>query len=109
MASTVQTLELKGRTSGILWSQRPVPSKQGHILQVTHTRGGTRTSDGHLLRFSRLLFDPRGTTLALDDQQGNLFLLNLDTNRFAEVGSPHDTLVPLLTSRPCILLHPPKR
>lgn len=85
MVSTVQAVELKGRASGILWSQRPMPSKQGQILQVTHTRGGTRASDGHLLRFSRLLFDPRGTTLALADQQGNTFLLNLDTNRFAEV------------------------
>ncbi len=54
-------------------------ARRRQILRVRHTRSG---HGGPLVRFQQLCFDPLGAVLVLADQQGKLYRLDLNRNRW---------------------------
>ena len=86
-------VDLTARRSGNLWQYKPTASaKDGLLVHVLHRHSSTsNTLHGRSIRFTRVAFNEVGDRLVAADQQGNVFIICLDRNRFTllrRLGSP---------------------
>lgn len=76
----MQTTDLGSRETGKIWHRKPTPiSSDGIIVNLIH---GAAASPAQTKRFLQVTFDEVGDCFLAGDHLGNIFLFNLNTNRF---------------------------
>ncbi|KAM5136864.1 TBC1 domain family member 31 isoform 1-T1 [Callospermophilus lateralis] len=76
----MQSTELGNKESGKIWHRKPSPlTRDGIIVNIIRN-----TSDYHpkTLRFLNVAFDGSGDCLIAGDHQGNIYVFDLQSNRF---------------------------
>ncbi|XP_040835285.1 TBC1 domain family member 31 isoform X2 [Ochotona curzoniae] len=76
----MQSTDLGNKESGKIWHRKPSPgTRDGIIVNIIHS-----TSDYHpkVLRFLNVAFDGSGDSLIAGDHQGNIYVFDLNGNRF---------------------------
>ncbi|XP_058420863.1 TBC1 domain family member 31 isoform X3 [Diceros bicornis minor] len=76
----MQSTELGNKESGKIWHRKPCPAtRDGIIVNIVHS-----TSDylPKVLRFLNMAFDSSGDCLIAGDHQGNIYVFDLNGNRF---------------------------
>ncbi|XP_062044026.1 TBC1 domain family member 31 isoform X2 [Lepus europaeus] len=76
----MQTTDLGNKESGKIWHRKPSPAtRDGILVNVIHN-----TSEYHpkALRFLNVAFDGSGDSLIAGDHQGNIYVFDLNGNRF---------------------------
>uniref|UniRef100_A0A8C5YPV8 TBC1 domain family member 31 n=1 Tax=Marmota marmota marmota TaxID=9994 RepID=A0A8C5YPV8_MARMA len=76
----MQSTELGNKESGKIWHRKPSPlTRDGIIVNIIHN-----TSDYHskTLRFLNVAFDGSGDCIIAGDHQGNIYVFDLQSNRF---------------------------
>ncbi|XP_077349411.1 TBC1 domain family member 31 [Lithobates pipiens] len=76
----MQTTDLGSRETGKIWHRKPTPiSSDGIIVNLMH---GAADSHTQTKRFLQVAFDEVGDCFLAGDHLGNIYLFNLNTNRF---------------------------
>ncbi|XP_073488310.1 TBC1 domain family member 31 [Aquarana catesbeiana] len=76
----MQTTDLGSRETGKIWHRKLTPiSSDGIIVNLIH---GAAASPAQTKRFLQVAFDEVGDCFLAGDHLGNIFLFNLNTNRF---------------------------
>ncbi|KAM9387323.1 TBC1 domain family member 31 [Phaethornis superciliosus] len=72
--------ELSGRQQGAIWHRRPGPgAPRGVIVNIIHSVKGYHSKTIHFLNVA---FDSTGDSLLAADHQGNIYVFDLNGNRF---------------------------
>lgn len=80
----MQSLDVCKRTSGKIWHRKPTPSTDnGLMVSITNSQSGPLTHSSRNIRFLHTSFDNTGDCFIAGDHQGNIFLFDLNKNRFA--------------------------
>ncbi|XP_068094082.1 TBC1 domain family member 31 [Hyperolius riggenbachi] len=75
----MQTTDLGSKETGKIWHRKPMPvSTDGIIVNVVHGDGGSHKTT----RFLQVAFDGPGDRFLAGDHLGNIYLFNLNRNRF---------------------------
>ncbi|KAM6278381.1 TBC1 domain family member 31 isoform 3-T3 [Spheniscus humboldti] len=76
----METCDLGGRQQGPIWHRKPVPAaRRGVIVNVIHSVKGYHSKT---IRFLNVAFDSSGDSLLAGDHQGNIYVFDLNGNRF---------------------------
>ncbi|XP_067146301.1 TBC1 domain family member 31 isoform X4 [Apteryx mantelli] len=76
----MQRCDLGGREQGPIWHRKPSPAaRQGVIVNIIHSATGYHSKTIHFLNVT---FDSSGDSLLAGDHQGNIYVFNLNGNRF---------------------------
>ncbi|KAM5157490.1 TBC1 domain family member 31 [Mantella aurantiaca] len=76
----MQTTDLGSRETGKIWYRKPTPtSSDGIIVNLMH---GAAASHTQSKRFLQVAFDDAGDCFLAGDHLGNIYLFNLNRNRF---------------------------
>ncbi|XP_071092006.1 TBC1 domain family member 31-like [Haliotis cracherodii] len=82
----MQTLDVCKKTSGKIWHRKPTPSSDnGLMLRVSSSVTGALSTPSHTVRFLHAAFDATGDSLLAGDHQGNIFMFDINRNRFSLV------------------------
>ena len=84
--SNYQVIDVGGKKDGNLWNRKIISNNiDGCFLCITHTfQSGLSGSRNHV-RFLHVAADVSGDRIIGADHQGNIFLFDIEKNRFAEV------------------------
>ncbi|XP_064501773.1 TBC1 domain family member 31 isoform X2 [Pseudopipra pipra] len=76
----MERCDLGGRRSGPVWARRAGPAApRGLIVNIIHSVQGYHSKT---IRFLNVAFDGSGDSLLAGDRQGNIYLFDLNGNRF---------------------------
>ncbi|XP_075070125.1 TBC1 domain family member 31 [Mixophyes fleayi] len=76
----MQTVDLGSRETGKIWHRKPTPaSSDGIIVNIVHGAVGSHVKT---MRFLQVVFDSAGDCFVAGDHLGNIYLFNLNRNRF---------------------------
>ncbi|XP_054671505.1 TBC1 domain family member 31 isoform X1 [Grus americana] len=76
----MESCDLGGRHQGPIWDRKPSPAaRRGVIVNIIHTVKGYHSKT---IRFLNVAFDSSGDSLLAGDQQGNIYVFDLNGNRF---------------------------
>ncbi|XP_025965905.2 TBC1 domain family member 31 isoform X2 [Dromaius novaehollandiae] len=76
----MQRCDLGGREQGPVWHRKPKPAaRQGAIVNIIHSATGYHSKT---IRFLNVAFDSSGDSLLAGDHQGNIYVFDLNGNRF---------------------------
>ncbi|KAF1595597.1 TBC1 domain family member 31, partial [Eudyptes moseleyi] len=76
----METCDLGGRQQGPIWHRKPVPAaRRGVIVNIIHSVKGYHSKT---IRFLNVAFDSSGDSLLAGDYQGNIYVFDLNGNRF---------------------------
>ncbi|MEE6463211.1 hypothetical protein FKM82_005820 [Ascaphus truei] len=76
----MQTTDLGSKETGKIWHRKPTPAtNDGVIVNIVH---GTTTFHSKTTRFLHVAFDSSGDCFLAGDHLGNVYLFNLNRNRF---------------------------
>ncbi|XP_027747483.1 TBC1 domain family member 31 isoform X3 [Empidonax traillii] len=79
----MERCDLGGRPSGPVWARRAGPAApRGLIVNIIHSVQGYHSKT---IRFLNVAFDSSGDSLLAGDRQGNIYLFDLNGNRFSLV------------------------
>ncbi|XP_062426573.1 TBC1 domain family member 31 isoform X4 [Rhea pennata] len=79
----MQRCDLGGREQGPIWHRRPSPAaRQGVMVNIVHSATGYHSKT---IRFLNVAFDNSGDCLLAGDHQGNIYVFDLNGNRFSLV------------------------
>ncbi|KAM9307966.1 TBC1 domain family member 31 [Gastrophryne carolinensis] len=76
----MQTTDVAGKETGKIWHRKPTPAAtDGIVVNLVH---GAAASHLKATRFLQVAFDGAGDSFLAGDHLGNIFLFNLNRNRF---------------------------
>ncbi|XP_075271731.1 TBC1 domain family member 31 isoform X5 [Opisthocomus hoazin] len=76
----MESCDLGGRRQGPIWHRKPGPAaRRGVIVNIIHSVKGYHSKT---IRFLNVAFDSSGDSLLAGDQQGNIYVFDLNGNRF---------------------------
>ncbi|KAM6283307.1 TBC1 domain family member 31 isoform 2-T2 [Porphyrio hochstetteri] len=76
----MESCDLGGRQQGPIWHRRPDPAaRRGVIVNIIH---GVKGYHSKRIRFLNVAFNSSGDSLLAGDQQGNIYVFDLNGNRF---------------------------
>ncbi|KAK6174116.1 hypothetical protein SNE40_017453 [Patella caerulea] len=79
----MQSLDVCKKTYGKIWHRKPVPSSDnGLMVKISSNVSGALTSPGRSVRFLHATFNKTGDIFLAGDHQGNIYMFDLDRNRF---------------------------
>ncbi|XP_068789301.1 TBC1 domain family member 31 isoform X2 [Struthio camelus] len=79
----MQRCDLGGREQGPIWHRKPSPAaRQGVIVNIIRSAIGYHSKT---IRFLNVAFDSCGDSLLAGDHQGNIYVFDLNGNRFSLV------------------------
>ncbi|XP_059692082.1 TBC1 domain family member 31 isoform X1 [Gavia stellata] len=79
----MESSDLGGRQQGPIWHRKPGPAaRRGVIVNIIHSVKGYNSKT---IRFLNVAFDSSGDSLLAGDHQGNIYVLDLNGNRFSLV------------------------
>ncbi|NXK37038.1 TBC31 protein, partial [Piprites chloris] len=79
----MERCDLGGRRSGPVWARRAGPAApRGLIVNIIHSVQGYHSKT---IRFLNVAFDSSGDSLLAGDRQGNIYVFDLNGNRFSLV------------------------
>ncbi|NXI38719.1 TBC31 protein, partial [Galbula dea] len=79
----MESSDLGGRQQGPIWHRKPSPAAQrGVIVNIVHSVKGYHSKT---IRFLNVAFDSSGDFLLAGDYQGNIYVFDLNGNRFSLV------------------------
>ncbi|CAH1780305.1 unnamed protein product [Owenia fusiformis] len=80
------SLDVHGKESGKIWHRKPTPgSCDGHVCTICNLMSSAISLPSRKIRFLQAAFDATGDSFIAADYQGNIFVFDLDRNRFAQV------------------------
>ncbi|XP_074703516.1 TBC1 domain family member 31 isoform X5 [Strix aluco] len=76
----MESSDLGSRQQGPIWHRKPSPAaRQGVIVNIIHSVKGYHSKT---IRFLNVAFDSSGDSLLAGDHQGNIYVFDLNGNRF---------------------------
>ncbi|KAM6373576.1 TBC1 domain family member 31 isoform 5-T6 [Alca torda] len=76
----MESSDLGGRQQGPIWHRKPGPAaRRGVIVNIIHSVKGYHSKK---IRFLNVAFDSSGDSLLAGDHQGNIYVFDLNGNRF---------------------------
>uniref|UniRef100_A0A663DS13 TBC1 domain family member 31 n=1 Tax=Aquila chrysaetos chrysaetos TaxID=223781 RepID=A0A663DS13_AQUCH len=76
----MESSDLGGRQQGPIWHRKPSPAaRRGVIVNIIHSVKGYHSKT---IRFLNVAFDSSGDSLLAGDHQGNIYVFDLNGNRF---------------------------
>ncbi|NXN62094.1 TBC31 protein, partial [Rynchops niger] len=76
----MESSDLGGRQQGPIWHRKPGPAaRRGVIVNIIHSVKGYHSKT---IRFLNVAFDSSGDSLLAGDHQGNIYVFDLNGNRF---------------------------
>ncbi|KAM9302910.1 TBC1 domain family member 31 isoform 1-T1 [Morus bassanus] len=76
----MESCDLGGRQRGPIWHRKPGPAaRRGVIVNIIHSVKGYHSKT---IRFLNVAFDSSGDSLLAGDHQGNIYVFDLNGNRF---------------------------
>ncbi|XP_075560705.1 TBC1 domain family member 31 isoform X1 [Pelecanus crispus] len=76
----MESCDLGGRQQGPIWLRKPGPAaRRGVIVNIIHSVKGYHSKT---IRFLNVAFDSSGDSLLAGDHQGNIYVFDLNGNRF---------------------------
>ncbi|XP_072708047.1 TBC1 domain family member 31 isoform X2 [Ciconia boyciana] len=76
----MESSDLGGRQQGPIWHRKPGPAaRRGVIVNIIHSTKGYHSKT---IRFLNVAFDSSGDSLLAGDHQGNIYVFDLNGNRF---------------------------
>ncbi|XP_069636079.1 TBC1 domain family member 31 isoform X2 [Haliaeetus albicilla] len=76
----MESSDLGGRQQGPIWHRKPCPAaRRGVIVNIIHSVKGYHSKT---IRFLNVAFDSSGDSLLAGDHQGNIYVFDLNGNRF---------------------------
>ncbi|ESO96315.1 hypothetical protein LOTGIDRAFT_227074 [Lottia gigantea] len=92
----MQTLDVCKKTGGKIWQRKPVPSSDnGLMVKISNNVSGALSTPGRNVRFLHSSFNKNGDSFLAGDHQGNIFMFDLERNKFSLIEK---------SSQPCTAL-----
>lgn len=79
----MQSLDVAHKANGKIWHRKPTPSADnGLMVNIHHSQAGSLSQFSRNVRFLHTSFDGQTETFLAGDHQGNVYIFDLNKNRF---------------------------